>query len=118
MMAVVSTSLILGIAIGVLSTFGALVQEKRRMPSDAPPPADVQYKTPRGLQLVARTEKATFTTGESILLSVFARNNGTEALFIVDTYHPEWDTKFDVRNEADESANRGWKAIDEEHRSL
>jgi hypothetical protein len=101
-MTVVPSGLIVAIAIGVLSTFGAGQQEKNKMPGDGPPSADVQDKTPKGLQLVASTEKATFTTGEPILLSVFARNNGRKVLFIVDTYHPEWDTKFEVRNEAEE----------------
>jgi hypothetical protein len=102
-MRVVTSGLIVAIAIGVISTFGAGMQETSKMPADGPVSVDVQDKTPKGLQLVARTEKATFSTGEPILLSVFARNNGRRALFIVDTYHPEWDTKFDVRNEAGES---------------
>lgn len=68
--------------------------------------ADIQDKTPKtpkGLQLVARTEKATFTPGEPILLKVLARNIGAKPLFIVDTYHPEWDTKFAVRNESEQN---------------
>jgi hypothetical protein len=102
-MTVVPGSLIVAMAIGILSPFGAAMREKSK-PSDGPPSAYVQNTTSEGLQLVVKTEKATFTTGEPILLSVFARNNGAKPLFIVDTYHPEWDTKFVVRNEAEESA--------------
>ena len=103
-MRVMTSGLIVALAIGVLSAFGATMQEKSKVPGDGPASADVQDKTSKGLQLLAKTDKATFITGEPILLSVFARNNGRKALFIVDTYHPEWDTKFDVRNEAGESA--------------
>jgi hypothetical protein len=103
-MTVVPSGLIVAIAIGVLSTFGAGMQEKSEMPGDDPPSAYVQDTASEGLQLVVKTEKATFTPGEPIVLSVVARNHSAKPLFIVDTYHPEWDTKFQVRNEAEESA--------------
>lgn len=102
-MTVIPGSLIVAIAIGILSTFGSGMQEKVEMPGDGPSSADVQDTTSEGLQLVVKTKKATFTTGEPILLSVFARNNGAKPLFIVDTYHPEWDTRFDVRNESEQN---------------
>lgn len=96
---IIPSGLIVAIVIGLFSIFGSAMQEKGKT-SDGLPFAYVQDTTSKGLQLVVKNEKATFTPGEPILLTVVARNDGQRPLFIVDTYHPEWDTKFDVRAEA------------------
>ena len=99
-MTAVRSGLIVALAIGVLSNFGSGM---RKLADSWASSVNIQDDTRKDLELVASTEKRTFTAAEPIPLSVIAKNNGQRALFIVDTYNPEWDTKFDVRNEAGEN---------------
>src|SRR6185369_12431467 len=64
--------------------------------------SDIRETVARSLLLSARTEKPSFSPGEPIVCRVEATNNSRNVLVLVDTYHPEWDYKLDVRNEAGE----------------
>jgi len=75
------------------------MQNKSKL-SDVPPSTYIQDATSKGLRLAMKIEKATFAPGEQIAITVVARNDSEERLFVIDTYHPEWDTKLDVKEEA------------------
>ncbi|HXU39422.1 MAG TPA: hypothetical protein VN937_23910 [Blastocatellia bacterium] len=101
MTATMMCTLLTAITIGTLSTFGVTIGN-RSGTSDVGP-ADSPETNASGLVLSARIEKPTFNPGEPIPLRVSVTNNSRNVLVIVDTYHPEWDYKLDVRNEAGET---------------
>lgn len=96
------SSLIVGTAIGALATSGASIQRKSGTSGLVSAASDIRETMVRGPLLSARTEKANFSPGEPILCRVEATNNSRKVIVLVDTYHPEWDYKLDVRNEAGE----------------
>lgn len=105
MKAAMTSALIFSLGVGGFSTFGASIQRKSKEVGPAPTSSDAGSRNSKALQLAVSTEKENFTAGEPISLAVSARNNGRKVLVLENTFHPEWDYKFDVRNEAGETVS-------------
>lgn len=103
MTATMMCSLLIATTIGTLSTFGITIGKRSGTSDVVAADSPARNTNASGLVLSARIEKASFNPGEPIPLRVSVTNSSRKVLVIVDTYHPEWDYKLDVRNEAGET---------------